>query len=100
MAMSGPGGSVATELSRGGHGWWRAAWAPGREHEPEPPGLALSPDPGAPMFLVILGEIKKSLSLSCPHFFFFFLANPVQHVGSQLPDQGLNLCPCNGSMVS
>ena len=47
MAMSGAGGSLATELSRGGHGWWRAAWAPGREHGPEPPGLA-------PMFLVTL----------------------------------------------
>ena len=28
MAMSGTGGSLATELSRGGHGWWRAGDVP------------------------------------------------------------------------
>ena len=50
MVTSGAGGSLATELSRGGHGWWRAgntphAWAPGREHGSEPPGPAAGPGP-------------------------------------------------------
>lgn len=101
MATSGAGGSVATELSRGGHGWWRAgntlhAWAPGRKHGCEPPGLAAGPGPGALMFLVTLGEITVSES-QVPSL---CVCHPAQHAGSQVPDQGLNLCPCGGSMES
>ena len=72
MAMSGTGGSLATELSRGGHGWWRAGDVPhaglrGGNMDLNPRGPASGPGPGAPMFLVTLGEITVSLSLRCPH---------------------------------
>ena len=54
------------------------------------------PAPGALMFLVTLGEITVSES-QVPSL---CACHPAQHAGSQVPDQGLNLCPCGGSMES
>ena len=94
MAMSGTRGSLATELSRGGHGCWRAGDAPHAGLRGGNTDLNPRPGPGAPMFLVTPGETTVSLSLSV------CACHPAQHAGSRVPDQGLNLCPCSGSMES